>query len=487
MLRNIPSRYSQQSLLAEIRAAGFDPDFFYLPMDFQRDANSGYAFLNLDPEVVQRFRRRYDGQRLAHRSGKLLQVVPAVTQGYEANYEKFAHSAVLNHHKPEHAPIFMRDTSRARMPRARPVAWSSAGNSQGSGLYLLRELPKMYSEEMVAMELLHHGCADSVASLQVPTDGAGLNAGYALIRFHNGMAAACQRVLQGASFHLAPAALPMSLHEVQAQGQPQQVPVVPVSTPLRADAAEFVPAPAPEEQPEVEEATDAPVTPEKKREPTAWERYAQLLQQVPTEQWSGELLLQHFGPQELEEMQAVALATLQESERGKPDRFAELGIDLDDEAHWPGLGTARELFSHDDALDATPQYVPWRMEASPAAAASETPVLKAQPQPLKQPARQSSTPPTRSQSSGSSRSASPCEAQCDLAKVPFTPFDLVSGNAAHGPAPSTPPSEKRVRFSEQVRTHPFDSENPASPGASTSESPALCSRRALPPPPPSGP
>lgn len=510
MLRNIPGRYSQQSLLAEIRQAGYEPDFFYLPMDFSREANSGYCFLNLEPEAVPRFRRRFDGQRLAHRSGKVLQVVPALTQGYEANYEKFAHSAVLNHHKAEHQPLFMREGEEGR-PRGK----NRPAPSAGSGLYVLRELPKVYTEEMVWMELVHHGCADSVVSLQVPLDDSGLNLGYALVRFAPHRAGPCRRALHGECFHLAPAALAMRLDEVHVHGQPQQVPLAPLAplaapeaplaltpvaaplspvcpTPLSADAPEFVPR-----QPQVPPATfapfsfadqltdsdsafepAAPVTPEKPKTntTTAWERYAELLATVPQDQWSGELLLAHFGQEELKEMQQVALATLRES-RTDLGKFADLGIDLDDEAQDEAGAELQvqplQLWPEDAGVNDTPQYnVAWRGHADSMSPSADTPVLKAQA--LIRTVRPSGTPPTRSQSSGSSRSASPCgEAPaCDLAKVPHTPFNL-----ARPPHPASP-TDKRVRFNEQVKTLPFH----------TDAAPALSSARLmLPSPPPSGP
>lgn len=57
MLRNIPNRYSQASLLQEIDAAGYEGtyDFFYLPMDTQNRTNVGYAFINfLTPQDLER-------------------------------------------------------------------------------------------------------------------------------------------------------------------------------------------------------------------------------------------------------------------------------------------------------------------------------------------------------------------------------------------------------------------------------------------------
>lgn len=361
------------------------------------------------------------------------------------------------------------------------------------------------------LELAHHGCAEGVVSLQVPTDAAGLNLGHALLRFAPAYAAQCRQALAGACFHLAPAALPMSLNEVHVQGQPQQVPLARiVSSPsaaspsLRAEAPAFVPLAAPvnhdfepfsfadqlvtDSDPACEPA--APVTPQKlpkaqgsdSPSSTAWERYAALLATVPQEEWDGALLLEHFGSDELEEMQAMALATLRDT-RESLGRYAALGIDLEDEAHDGGAGTAKAeaqplqpLNLWPDGCDTTPQYnVAWRPAAgSPSAA--ETPVLKAQTL-IKHAAPQSSaTPPTRSHSSGSSRSTSPCETPCDhLARVPHTPFDLGRGPCVT-PSPATPPSEKRVRFAEEVHTLPFHT-----------DSPAYFSCRALPSPPPSGP
>jgi len=233
MFRNIPSRYTQQSLLVELRAEGFQPDYFYLPMDFKKNANAGYAFLNFgDEKEVAAFRGRFDGARLAIRSAKLLQVVPAALQGYEANQAHMQHSAVMNHHRAEHGPLFMRESGNAAV-------------SAEEGLYVVRDLPQMYTHELVALELLNHGCGMGVAFLDVPLDAqSGLNQGYALVRFADTQATQhAVRALQGASFSLAPAALPMTITPVELPAAEQAPRVFSYSTPeVEAFAEEeFVP------------------------------------------------------------------------------------------------------------------------------------------------------------------------------------------------------------------------------------------------------
>jgi len=124
MIRNIPSCYTQKDLLAELDARGWDEtyDFFYLPFDQQKKTNCGYGFMNFkDPSLAAALHQALDGAQLAKGRGrKRLQVVPAVVQGYSANLEHFQHSAVLNHHRPEHAPLFLRDGGPvANVPNAR--------------------------------------------------------------------------------------------------------------------------------------------------------------------------------------------------------------------------------------------------------------------------------------------------------------------------------------------------------------------------------
>ena len=115
MIRNIPSSYTQRKLLEELDARGWKGtyDFFYLPFDFERGHNAGYCFMNFkDPSFAEACHGALNGEHLGEeiriKLRKRLQVVPAVTQGYQENLEHFRHSAVLNHHGMEHGPIFLR-------------------------------------------------------------------------------------------------------------------------------------------------------------------------------------------------------------------------------------------------------------------------------------------------------------------------------------------------------------------------------------------
>lgn len=113
MIRNIPSCYTQQALVEELCALGFQGafDFFYLPFDMKtKKTNMGYAFMNCKSEaLVLSLVAALDGMPLERSGRKVLRIVPAQTQGYEANLVHFAHSAVLNHHKSEFAPLFLRE------------------------------------------------------------------------------------------------------------------------------------------------------------------------------------------------------------------------------------------------------------------------------------------------------------------------------------------------------------------------------------------
>jgi len=109
MLRNIPNKYTQNSLLEEIHEAGYADtyDFFYLPMDVHNRANVGYAFINfLKPEDMDKFTESFtDYVFQKHPSLKIARVSPAHIQGLVKNLRHFSNRAVTWSRNSQYRPI----------------------------------------------------------------------------------------------------------------------------------------------------------------------------------------------------------------------------------------------------------------------------------------------------------------------------------------------------------------------------------------------
>lgn len=76
MIKNIPNRYDQESLL-EIINVHFNGlyDFLYLPMDFKNKCNIGYAFINLiEPKncVINFYNEFHNKKWYLYRSEKVI-------------------------------------------------------------------------------------------------------------------------------------------------------------------------------------------------------------------------------------------------------------------------------------------------------------------------------------------------------------------------------------------------------------------------------
>jgi RNA recognition motif 2 len=98
MLRNIPSKFDQESLISTLQERGFIActhfDFVYLPIDLRTRKNLGYAFINFKTyHIADDFTRRLSNVKLRAQSEKLLQIGYAKLQGFQQNCDLFATSA----------------------------------------------------------------------------------------------------------------------------------------------------------------------------------------------------------------------------------------------------------------------------------------------------------------------------------------------------------------------------------------------------------
>jgi len=113
MLRHIPNRYTAEEVLAEMLAVGFEGafDFFYLPIDFKTKRNRGYSFINFrDAADTVRFVQSFHGKILKrYATHKILEVSPALTQGFEANVAQYVRKDAQRIQNPWFRPMIFAD------------------------------------------------------------------------------------------------------------------------------------------------------------------------------------------------------------------------------------------------------------------------------------------------------------------------------------------------------------------------------------------
>lgn len=136
MMRNLPNKYTQRMLLTEVNQTGFlgTFDFMYLPMDPETNANRGYAFLNfIDSGFAWMFKMSYEGRKMNRfNSSKVVSVMPATLQGFDANYAHYS-SARVNRGDPSARPLFLREPSQPVKAQAGKGAGKQRNNRRSPG------------------------------------------------------------------------------------------------------------------------------------------------------------------------------------------------------------------------------------------------------------------------------------------------------------------------------------------------------------------
>lgn len=117
MIRNIPNRYSQRDLIAELEDMGFGGkfNFLYIPLDKGTMANVGYAFVNfIDKEWAAGCMEAFQEHRFKrHRktSGKIASVSAAHLQGLEANLAHYERAVVNTAKLKQRRPVVIANIS----------------------------------------------------------------------------------------------------------------------------------------------------------------------------------------------------------------------------------------------------------------------------------------------------------------------------------------------------------------------------------------
>lgn len=115
MLRNLPNNYTREMLMSLLDRLGLagDYDFMYLPFDFKRDANLGYAFVNLvSSEAVESLWKALDGfSDWSLPSSKVCQVKwSGPLQGFDAHVQRYRNSPVMHKSVPEkYKPVILQN------------------------------------------------------------------------------------------------------------------------------------------------------------------------------------------------------------------------------------------------------------------------------------------------------------------------------------------------------------------------------------------
>ena len=124
MLRNLPNNYTRQMFLQMLDDHGLKGkyDFAYLPCDFYRDANLGYAFVNMvDGKAVDELWKVFHGfSEWALPTSKVCEVSwSGPHQGFKAHIERYRNSPVMHKSVPdEYKPVIFKNGVRKPFPKS---------------------------------------------------------------------------------------------------------------------------------------------------------------------------------------------------------------------------------------------------------------------------------------------------------------------------------------------------------------------------------
>jgi hypothetical protein len=108
MVRNIPNKYTQQTMIAMLEDAGLRGtfDFFYLPIDFRNRCGLGYAFVNfLSSAAAAKAYRHFHGRRWDEfNSKKVCEITYARVQGRDSLVQHFK-TAKFPSEEAEYQPL----------------------------------------------------------------------------------------------------------------------------------------------------------------------------------------------------------------------------------------------------------------------------------------------------------------------------------------------------------------------------------------------
>lgn len=170
MIRNIPNKYTQQMLLAEInRNHRGNYDFFYLPIDFKNKCNMGYAFINfIEAAHIEAFHKEFDGQKWTNfNSEKVCAISYARLQGKQAMIARFQNSSLLEKHESYRPLVFGSSGLHRGKPEPFPAPKQlvhkkqTAAHSHSPGMFGGAEdygsyvAHRMYSQQPSPQQLQH--------------------------------------------------------------------------------------------------------------------------------------------------------------------------------------------------------------------------------------------------------------------------------------------------------------------------------------------